>query len=73
MVSAPELATVLARGGNVRITNEGRTSAELSELAKTAKDRAHLTIVILFALTVEEMVEIASHGGGSVTFDFVSS
>lgn len=73
MVSASDLATVLARGGNVRITNEGRTTAELSELARKAKDRAHLTIVVLFALTVGELLEIASYGGGNVTFDFVSS
>lgn len=73
MVSTSDLATVLARGGNVRITNEGRTTAELSELARTAKDRAHLTIVVLFALTVGELLEIASYGGGNVTFDFVSS
>ena len=73
MLSDSDLAAVLERGGNVRITNEGRTAAELSELAKTAKDRAHLTIVVLFALTAEELVEIASCGGGSVTFDFVSS
>ncbi len=73
MLSVSDLAAVLERGGNVRITNEGRTTAELAKLAKTAKDRAHLTIVVLFALTAGELVEIAAYGGGSVTFDFVSS
>ena len=72
MLSVDQMLQIVANGGGLRIANDGLSQQNLIQLATYAGENgAKLTIAVILDMTHDQMVEIATHGGGNVVFDLV--
>lgn len=69
ILTIKQATEIAAHRGGLRLRASHFTADQLAEIASYSKGKGRLDIVVDGILTIAQMTNIASHGGGSVQFD----